>query len=250
MAGDDQVVGQHAIGVDDGVGLRDVMLGLLHGGEIDNLVRHLAVLHATIGRLDEAVLVDAGEGRQRVDQTDVRAFRRFDRADAAVMRRMHVAHLEAGALAGQTTRTKGRQAALVGDLRQRVGLIHELRKLRRAEELAHGGGGRLRVDQILRHDRVDIDRGHALLDGALHAQQAEAILIFHQFADRTNAAVAEMIDVVDFAATIAQPDQGLHDGENVLLAQDAHGVLGVEIETHVHLDATDRRQIVTLGIKE
>jgi hypothetical protein len=65
--------------------------------------------------LDEAVLVDAREGRQRVDQTDVRAFRRLDRADAAVVGRVHVADFEAGALAGQTARAKRRETALVGD---------------------------------------------------------------------------------------------------------------------------------------
>ena len=81
------------------------------------------------GRLDEAVLVDAGEGRQRVDQTDIRAFRRLDRADTAIVGRMHVADFKAGALTGQTTRPKRRQATLVRDLGERVGLVHELAEL-------------------------------------------------------------------------------------------------------------------------
>src|SRR3546814_7889386 len=44
----------------------------------------------------EAVLVGARVNRQRVDQADVRAFRCLDGAYAAVMGRMHIAHLEAG----------------------------------------------------------------------------------------------------------------------------------------------------------
>ena len=48
---------------------------------------------------------------------------------------VHVAHFKASALAGQAARAKSRHAALVGDFRQRVGLVHELRQLRRAEEL-------------------------------------------------------------------------------------------------------------------
>src|SRR5690606_39785239 len=96
--------------------------------------------------LDEPVLVDAREGSERVDKADIRAFRRLDRADAAVVRRMHVANLEAGPLAGQATRPKGRETTLVSDLRQRVGLVHELGKPGRAEELAHGSSRRLRVD--------------------------------------------------------------------------------------------------------
>jgi len=55
----------------------------------------------------------------------------------AVMRRVHVAHLEAGALAREAARAERRQAALVGDLGERIGLVHELRQLRRAEEFAH-----------------------------------------------------------------------------------------------------------------
>ena len=120
---------------------------------------------------------------------------------------MHVAHLEAGPLASQTARAKRRETPLVGDLGQRVGLVHELRELRGAEELAHRGGRRLGVDQILRHDGVDIDRRHALLDRALHAQQADAVLVLHQFADRAHAAIAEMVDVVDLALAVAQVDQ-------------------------------------------
>jgi hypothetical protein len=40
---------------------------------------------------------------------------------------MDVAHLEAGALAREPARAERRQAPLVGDLRQRIGLVHELR---------------------------------------------------------------------------------------------------------------------------
>jgi len=70
---------------------------------------------------------------------------RLDRADAAVVRRVHVAHFETGALARQAARPERREAALVGDFGQRIGLIHELRKLRGAEELAHRRGRRLGV---------------------------------------------------------------------------------------------------------
>ena len=42
----------------------------------------------------------------------------------------------------------------------------------------------------------------------------------------------------------------LHHREDVVLAQDAHGVLGVEVETHVHLHAADGREVVALAIEE
>ena len=166
------------------------------------------------------------------------------------MRRVHVAHLEAGALARKTARPERREAPLVGDLRQRVGLVHELRQLRGAEELAHRGRRRLGVDQVLRHDGVDLDRRHALLDRALHAQQADAVLVLHELADRAHPAIAEIVDVVDLAAAVAQVDQRADDGDDVLLAEHAHRVLGVEVEAHVHLHAADGREVVALRVEE
>src|SRR5690606_42038108 len=50
---------------------------------------------------------------------------------------------------------KRRQATLMGDFRERIGLVHELGQLRRPEELTHSGSSRLGVDQVLRHHRVD-----------------------------------------------------------------------------------------------
>ena len=45
-------------------------------------------------------------------------------------------------------------------------------------------------------------------------------------------------------------DQLLDDREDVFLAQRRDGVLGVEAEAHVELDAADGRQVVALGIEE
>ena len=71
------------------------------------------VAHLAIGRLDEAHLVDARKGRERRDETDVRTFRRLDRADPAVVGRMHVADFEARTLARQTAWPESREAPLV-----------------------------------------------------------------------------------------------------------------------------------------
>ena len=54
-----------------------------------------------------------------------------NRADAAVVGRVHVAHLEAGALARQAAGPERREPPLVRDLGERVRLVHELRQLRR-----------------------------------------------------------------------------------------------------------------------
>src|SRR4029077_10628192 len=63
---------------------------------VDDLheVDYAAALHAPVGRLDETEFVDPRIGRKRADETDVRTLRRFNRADAAIVRWVHVAHFE------------------------------------------------------------------------------------------------------------------------------------------------------------
>ena len=174
-----------------------------------------------VRRLDEAEVVDPRVGGERRDQADVRAFRRLDRAHPAVVGRMYVAHLEAGALAREPAGAERGEPALVRDLRQRIRLIHELRELRGPEELLDDRRHRLVVDQLLRHQRLDVLQAHALLDGALHADQTDAVLILDQLADRAHAPVAEMVDVVDLAVAVLELDQVAHHLEDVLAAQRA-----------------------------
>ena len=250
LAAGDQLVGQAVAVVDGRVGLGDGVFRLFHRRQIDHLVRQMLVDHPAIRAFDEAIFVHPRIGRQRIDQADIGAFRRLDRADAAVMGGVHVAHFEAGTLTGQTTRAQRRHAPLMGQLRQRVLLIHELRQLRGTEEFAHRRGHRLGVDQIMRHHRVDIDRAHPLLDGALHAQQADPELVLHQLAHRAHPAVAEIVDVVDFATAVAQLRQRLEDGEDVVLAQHPHGVGRIQPHAHIHLHPAHRRQVVALRIEE
>src|SRR5229473_1401608 len=52
------------------------------------------------------------------------------------------------------------------------------------------------------------------------------------------------VDIVDVAAPVLQIDQDVEDRQDVLLAQRAHRVVGVEPEPRIHLDPADRRQIV------
>src|SRR5208282_1526463 len=78
-----------------------------------DVVDHAAVFHAAVWRFDETVVVDAGIAAQRRDQTDVRTFRRLNRADASVVRGVHVADFESCAFARQTARPKGRETPLV-----------------------------------------------------------------------------------------------------------------------------------------
>ncbi len=219
--------------------------------ELVGIERYL-VLHLVVGRFEETVFVHAGERRQVHHKTDVRPFRRRNRADAAVVARVHVADVEARPLPGEAAWPHGREPALVRQLRERVGLIHELRELRRGEEFAHRRGNRAAVDELGGGDRFQIHHRHAVLDDALRAHKAHAVLVLHQLADGADAAVAQVVDVVGDAFAVVQADElaeNLHE-----VAHLEHAVLlilrRVDAEPPVELVAGDIAHVVLLEIEE
>src|SRR2546423_5338535 len=105
-------------------------------GEIIDLIRNPAFLDLAVRRFDKSEFVDPRKRAHRADETDVRTFRRLDRANPSVMRRMDVAHFESRAIARETARPDSREPALVRQLREGIRLVHELRELRATEEIA------------------------------------------------------------------------------------------------------------------
>src|SRR5208283_4274972 len=94
---------------------------------------------------------------------------------------------------------------------------------------------------------------HFFLDGALHADQADAELVLHQFADSAHAAVAEVIDVVNGSDVLSQLEQVL-DGcveivgiERALL--EAGRFLVLE-QLDVEFQAAYAREIVFARVEE
>jgi len=160
--------------------------------EVLNLIRHAAFLNDAIRRFDEAELVYPRVDGKRIDETDVRTFRRLNRTNTTVVRGMNVANLKTGAFAIQTTWTQSRQTTLVRQFRQRIDLVHELRQLRTREEIANYRGQRLRIDQLLRRDRIDalIVKRHALTNETFGTSKTKATLISEQFANRAHTTAA------------------------------------------------------------
>src|SRR3954471_185386 len=255
------ILGEVAVVGDRRVGLRDDVPVLFVRREVVDLLGDPAVDDLAVGRLDEAERVDPPVGAQRTDQTDVRAFRRLDRAHAAVVRRVNVTDLHARTLTGQTARAEGRQTPLVRQARERVGLVHELRELAGAEELLDGGDDRPDVDQRLRRDGLDVLRGHPLADDTLHPCQTQADLVLDQLADRAEATVAEVVDVVGLDGQRAarrgdhlflagvQPDHVVDGRDDVVLGQRALRELQVHAELLVDLVAADLREVVALRVE-
>jgi hypothetical protein len=109
----------------------------------------------------------------------------------------------------------------------------------------------------VRHQRVDLLRhAHALFDGALHTDEADAVLILHQLADGADAPVAEVIDVIDAAAPVLELDEVANGLEDVLSREHRRVerwalLLGqVAVELVVELQPADAREVVALGVEE
>ena len=245
-----ELVQEVAVGVHAGVGLGHHLVAFAGSVQMHDLVSHAAIAHHAVRGLDETEVVDLGEGGQRHDQTDVGTFGRFDGADAAIVGGVHVAHFEAGALTGQTAGAQGRQTALVGHFGQGVGLVHELRQLGSTEELLEHRGHRLGIDQVVGHERGDFLDAHALLDGALHAHQTDAVLVLHQFAHQAHAAIAQMVDIVGRTVAVLQLHQHLDGGEDVVVGQGT-GIFGVgQAQALVELVTAHRRQVIVIRAAE
>ena len=88
----------------------------------------------TVGGLDETELVDPCIDAEGRDKTDVRTFRGLDRAETAIMGVVNVSYLESSPVPGETSGAESGKTPLMGDLGQRVGLVHELTQLAGAEE--------------------------------------------------------------------------------------------------------------------
>ena len=221
MAAGDTVVDEAAVFIDRLARLRDDVAVLDVRRHVLDVVGHAAgaLFHAAERRHKEAVLVHAGVGREVADQTDVRTFRRLDRAHTAVVAVVHVTHVEARALTRQAAGAECGDTALVRQLRQRVGLVHELGQRAAAEELLDGGRHGTDVDERLRGDHVEILQRHALADHALHAAEADAELVLQQLAHAAHTAVAEVVDVIRLADAVRQAAQ-IVDGREHIVGDD------------------------------
>ena len=260
-ADQDARVGKQTILGERGVCLRDDGQVLLVSGEVVDLVGDPSVGGLAVGSLDEAERIDAGERGEGADETDVGSLRRLDRTHAAVVRRVDIADLEAGTLTRETARAERREATLVRQSGERVGLVHELRELAGAEELLDGGDDRPDVDERLRRDGLDVLGRHALAHNTLHAGQARTDLVLDQLAHGAQTTVSEVVDVVCLDSndrTLGCRELGLQrvqthevfdrrddvlDGDRALRQRERGAQLLVD------LVAPDLGQVIALGVE-
>ena len=139
LTANDTLVGEQTFVVHHRIRLRHDELFFAVGSQVFNFFRDATVLDFAIRRFKETEFVDARKCRERRDQTDVRSFRRFNRTNTSIVRRMNVADFKSSAITRQTPWPKRRQAAFMGQFGERINLIHELRQLAPAKEVANHG---------------------------------------------------------------------------------------------------------------
>src|ERR1044071_2451398 len=94
-----------------------------------------------------------------------------------------------------------------------------------------------------------IEEGHALFDEAFGAGQTDTALVGQQFADCTDAAASEVIDIIQRTFAFFEAEQVLGSSNEIGLGKDA-GVSALDTELLVDLIATHAAEIVAFGIKE
>ncbi len=166
---------------------------------------------------------------------------------------MHVANLESGPLAVQAARSQGRKPPLVGELRQGVGLIDDLRELAAAEEILDRRADALGVDQRPGRHIVGFLQAHPLLDSAAELEESLAELVGGQLVDGPQPPVSQVVDVVDVNLGIvtAAEAENVPDGIDVILRIERHAVFRDRlIELAVDPEPADLAQPVAVGVKE
>jgi hypothetical protein len=138
----------------------------------------------------------------------------------------------------------------VGELAERVGLVHKLRELAGAKELADGGHHGTDVDEIDRSDVFGLADAHALTDDAFHATEADTQFLLDELTHGLDATVAQVVDVVRILQAVVEADEVIDQGDEVSLGDDAHGERHVQAEALVELVAADALQVVAPGVKD
>ena len=154
-----------------------------------------------------------------------------------------------GLVAGEAAGAERRETTLVREARERVGLVHELRELRGAEELLDGSVNRPDVDERVGRDVIGVLRDHALADDTLHATHANTELVLHELAHRTDTTVAKVVDVIDGLGRVAivQREQVAKGAHDVLARKDALGRVDVKAKLLVYLITADLGKVIALA---
>ena len=236
-----------------GVALANIVTLLFLGSQIHHIVVvqvHGLVGHLTVRSLDETEVVDGGIDAERGDKTDVGAFRALNGAEASIMCIVHIAHFETGTFAGETAGAQCREAAFVGHLGQRVGLVHELAQRIGAEEGVDDTRYSFGINQVDRFEHITVAHVHTLTDSAAHTGQTDGELRSQLLAHRAHTTVGEVVDIVDHGIRVDQLYEIFNNLNDILFRQDALIHIRIQIQLLVDAVASHLTQVIPLVREE
>ena len=189
------------------VRLRDSVHILHICRHINDFVRYDtgAALYLTVRSLDKSILVDTRKRSEIRDKTDVRTFRRLDRAHTAVMGIVNIADFKSRTVTGKSARAECGESSLMGKFRERIVLIHELGERRRTEELLYCSNNRSYVHEVVEGDLLSLLlEAYTLSYNTLHSRETYPELILEQLAYGADTSVAEVVDIIDISHALTE----------------------------------------------
>ena len=133
---------------------------------------------------------------------------------------------------------------------QRIGLIHELGQGIGAEERIDDGRNGLRINQVCRSKHLIVADIHTLTNRTAHTSQTYRELIGKLLAYRTDATVAQVVDIIYRGLGINQLDEILDNLDDIFLRQDTNVHIGRQVQLAVDAVTADLAQVITFVREE
>ncbi|GFH92745.1 hypothetical protein IMSAGC002_04017 [Lachnospiraceae bacterium] len=189
---------------------------------INNFIRNARInrigfINLTVWCLYKTILINPCIACQRVNQTDVRTFRRLNRAHSPIMGIVNITHLKSRTVPGQTAWPQCGKTSLVGQLTQRIILIHKLGKLGRTKKFLHRSLYWFDVNQYLRGNLFSIMSCHPFTDYPFQPGQTDPVLVLEQFTYRPDAPVAQMVNIIRVSDAVFQVNIIIYGSNNIFL---------------------------------
>ena len=133
---------------------------------------------------------------------------------------------------------------------QRVGLVHELRKLVGAKEGVDYGRKGTCVDQVYWLEIFVVTYVHSLSDGSGHTSQTYSKLAIQLFAYRSYTTVGQVVNIIDYCFGVDQTNEVLNNRDDIFFCQ--YNFLWLDAQAQLLIDTVSSylTQVVTLVREE
>ena len=159
---------------------------------------------------------------------------------------VYISNLESCTVTTQTTGTKSRHTALVGNLSQRVLLIHKLAQSVGTEIGVDDRRDRLRIDKVGRSEDFVVANVHTLTYGTSHTSQTDTKLVEQLLAYSTNTTVGQVVDIIHLGIAVDEHDEVFDNLNHILLGQDTSVLRNRHVEFTVDTITSYLAEVITL----